>query len=283
MSQLYVGELPVSISYQNLPKDKAPLNTLVTEGHARVEATGFRLLFARFLWGAVGLDVDYSRYGDASPYILSRDIVQSSSDGLPKGFKLVHLEPDTLHFVFQSVSTKKLPVRLRSEINPAKQFSMMGPAKLTPDSVTVTGPESIMDTLQSWPTEMLVLNGINTTVTDTLGIFNNSSNFEVSPDHIRYEVPIEAYTEASVNVPIKSINLNSNEEVSLYPDSVTVTFLVGLSKHHAIEASQFQVVADFKDVSLSDDKYITLQMTRLPAYIKNPTVSPLSVEYILYK
>ena len=283
LSQNYTGDILVHISYSNLPKNKVSVFPLVNEGHARVNASGFRLLWANMRWGRLDLDIDYDRYNNAE-YILADNIVDNALTELPSGYTLIGFYPDTLHLSFARKKTKKVPIVLERQLTMAKQFDLKGDIQLSPDSITITGPKSIVDTLTSWNTELLVLNKLKETISDTIRLLDTQNpGITLSHKHIVYTVPVEMLTESEIEVPIGLENAPLGVDVAIFPKQVTLTFMVGLSNQDNASNAAFKVVANFQDVDLEKDEYAPLEIKQVPNFIKNPILSPETVEYIIYQ
>lgn len=283
LSQKYTGDIPVHISYSNLPTKQVSVYPLQEQGTARVNATGFRLLWANMRWGRLELNIDLNDYQNAE-YVLADAIVSNALTDLPAGYTLIGFRPDTLHLSFAPKATKKVPVVLDQQITMARQYDLKDQIQLQPDSVTVVGPRSIVDTLKSWKTSLLTLDELKETVTDTISLAKPTNPaIKLNPGKIIYTVPVEMLTEASVQVPIDLKNAPLGVDVAIFPKEAQVTFMVGLSNQENAKSAFFKVSADFQDVNLEKDQYVPLIITQSPDFIKSPTVSPVTVEYIIYQ
>lgn len=283
LSQKYTGDIPVHISYSNLPADQVSVYPLKEEGTARVNASGFRLLWANMRWGRLDLNIDLNDYPNAD-YVLSDAMIGNALTDLPAGYSLIGFKPDTLHLSFAPKATKKVAVNLERQLSMAKQYDLKGEILLKPDSVTIVGPKDIIDTLSSWSTTLLALEDLKETVTDTISLAQPANPaIRLTPDQIIYTVPVEVLTEASVKVPIDLKNAPLGVDVAIFPKEAQVTFMVGLSNQENAKSAFFKISADFQDVDLEKDQYVPLVITQSPEFIKGPTVSPVTVEYIIYQ
>lgn len=283
LSQTYTGTVPISISYRNIPEKLVATYPLAEEGRGLIQSSGFRIMLAKMNFGRLGVTVDYNNYKNRQ-VIASRDVLKDASGDMPTGYQLLSFYPDTIYLKFEPKTSKLVPVQLLDTIKMAKQFDLKKDITLQPDSVTVFGPASIVDTLSYWPTDSLVLTDLKASLSDTLWLRNEPSlALSAEPGFVIYNIDVESYTEASIQVPVTILNAPLRVEATTYPKEVTVKFLVGLSNHEKVKAAYFEVVANLSGVDIESDQVIELTLKQHPDFIKNPTLHPEAVEYIIYR
>ncbi len=90
-------------------------------------------------------------------YILTRYLKDQISGQLPAELQLLEIKPDTLHFQFARRASRMVPVRPDLVFALDGQFTTRDGILLEPDSVRVTGPDAILDTLGYISTERVDL------------------------------------------------------------------------------------------------------------------------------
>jgi YbbR domain-containing protein len=149
---------------------------------------------------------------------------------------------------------------------------------VTPDSILITGPAIIVDTLKYIPTEHWNIGEIKKDISKDIqlaqipGITNSIQD-------VRVTLQLERFTEAQKSVPIKVIGLPDSLTIRLFPASVDVTYDVGLSMYDRVSDKDFNFIINYKDVGKSN--FLPIQVTQSPSFIKNLAFSPQKVEYIL--
>lgn len=283
MSDTYVGQVPIDISYTNLPTDSVAVIPLPQKGKAQVRATGFRLFFAQMSIRKPVIEIDHQGHADER-VIRSQSLLQSMANNMPQGFTLLSLQPDTILLAFEPLSRKKVPVQLVDDVSIAKQYGAKDDIVLMPDSVEIAGPSMLIDSIDVWYTDTLQLKDVKNSITDTLTLSEPEyGSIEITPEQVNYTLEIEPYTEATVKVPVTLLNVPNGIEVTTYPKEVEVRFMVGLSDHDKALNSIFEIVADLQGINLTGDELLTLKLTQQPAFIKSPTLFPATAEYIIYK
>nr|MBP6664800.1 YbbR-like domain-containing protein [Chitinophagales bacterium] len=153
-----------------------------------------------------------------------------------------------------------------------------------PDSVVISGPPSLLDTIKYWKTQKLVLRDLSQDFEGTVPLAPPDT-YTVSLDttNVFYTIKVEEFTEKKLtDIPIEINNLPKGMSVFLYPPTITLQFQVGISEFEYINQSNFKIIADFTDIDFTKDKLIRLSVAQQPLTIKSLTILPQnSVEFIV--
>ena len=89
--------------------------------------------------------------------------------------------------------------------------------QLTPNNLTISGPKSVVDAIESISTEELKLQNITTSQKGKLAISNPSHN-ELSYSHneIDYNLSVEQFTEGKLQIPIRIKDVPSDYDIKLF-------------------------------------------------------------------
>jgi YbbR domain-containing protein len=269
------------VRYVNIPEHKILVKELDNRLKLNVETSGFKLILSRLGFQRFFLDVDYKDYRN-NRYVLTEDLRRKFSDNLPPDIKLRSISPDTLFLFFDEKGTKKIPVHLVSQLEFEKQYGLKDSIIISPDSVEITGPRMIIDTIRSWPTIPLKIRGLKTSRDANIDLAPASGSLTISPKNVHYKVEVEEYTEQSIEVEVKRLNVPQDVEITTYPKKITVTFQVPLSSYQTVGEDAFEAVADFSQIDIKTQQKIFVELTKMPGFVKNVTITPRSVEYIIY-
>lgn len=281
LSATYTSHVPVTLVYANLPEDKVAVRDLPAKSKVLVNATGFKLLMANFQLVNITLPITYRENNTA--FLLARNLQNELAGDMPPGYQLISFSPDTIFLQFDVKATKKVPVRLLGEISYAKQFEGLAVPKLSPDSVTVSGPESVLDTLTHWPTELVKHTELKETKTGSVNLRKPTySSITLSVDKADYEIGVESYTQITREIDIVLLNVPKNKNVTPYPKKVKVFVHVGLSNLDAARNASITATADFEEVNLKKDRFVGVKLSGYPDYMKISGFEPRNIEFIVY-
>ncbi len=165
-----------------------------------------------------------------------------------------------------------------------KEFMRYGPAVFTPDSVTVKGPEKKISEVDFASLGEIKLDQLSQNYKGEKSFPKDSSNQNLSffPDKVSFSIPVEKFTEAETEVPVKIINANGLK-VKTFPDKVKVFYTVALKDFPKIEPGMILAVVDISKVILAEEDKIKVSMESYPSYIRINKIEPEKVEFIIIK
>lgn len=282
LSDTYTWRVPVTLVYSNLPEDKVAVRELPDESEILVNTTGFKLLLAKFKIINITLPISY-RENLSRPYLLASNLQDELAGEMPPGYQLLGFAPDTLYMQFDTKTSKKVPVVLAGNISYAKQYEGRSIPAVVPDSIEVTGPKSIMDTLTVWYTQPLSLTDLKESKEGNIALLQPQySSVTLGAKEVRYSVEVESYTQITREVDIVLVNVPRNKQITPYPKKVQVTMHVGLSHLDAAKSATIKAVADFENVNLKKDRFVGVELTGYPDFIKISGFEPRNIEFIVY-
>lgn len=179
---------------------------------------------------------------------------------------------------------RKVPIKLRYHIGLAPQHQFVNPITLMPDSVLVTGPVTLLDSLRFWPTDTGQIGPLKANHFQTLPLAANPDQvLDLGVKETELKVEVEPVVEKTIYfVPV--LVTHAPDSIRIFPASVTVYCVVGMSMFNALDPSDFTVEADLSGmIPHSDQNTVLLNLTCAPDYVKNVRFSPQSVEFFIQK
>ena len=153
---------------------------------------------------------------------------------------------------------------------------------IKPDTVLVSGPKSIIDTLKLWKTKPIKLRNISNNFIQDIHLESpEAHNIQLVPSKVTFELTTEEITGKRLKKPVKIINKPSNQRVLIYPRNVEISFQVSVNDYDEIDTTYFEVIADFNDYDTTKTA-IPLRVNEQPR-IHNVRLNPPEVDFILVK
>lgn len=218
-----------------------------------------------------------------------------SEVGLPDGVEVQAVQPQTIELALDTETNRRLPVRLRQRIEPAVGFDLLGPPRLSPDSVTVTGAQSLLGTLDDWPTDLLVAEDVEDPFTRTVALADTFGGLlRPSVSATRVDVAVGEFTEGRRTLPVEVVNVPEGVlGVRFDPPRVQAVFRVpaeGDTYDRALASPRIRAVADYFDIA-RDTRDTTRQAGVVPVSvrwpddidIRNVQVQPARVGYFIQR
>lgn len=287
MNQEYDTDISYPVRYIRYPEKKVLVNDIPDRLELSVHAGGYTLLRYRLRSRLNPIIFDVNSFslnrviGDPSTlYILTGIAKDDIVKQLRSEFEILSISPDTIFFQFGDKVSKKVPVEPDLEISFEKQYMQVGPYLVEPDSVTISGPESIIDTIKAAATEPVIMSDLNRSFDMELEM-KPQHKVEYDPLEVWIQVPIEKFTEASLKVQIEVINMPDSLLLRPFPPAVTVNCQIGLSAYETLNEHLFRAVIDYAEVGNMLGNKLKVQIIKMPVYIQSVNFTPKSVEYIV--
>ena len=172
LSKDYTTVINCPVQYEAYPKGKALVSDMPEKLSLKIKGLGFSILrckLATYLKPVVipvgNFRFDIVRRENGYIYnLLTRYAKDAVGNQLSSDIQLVDIKPDTLAFTFADVVEKKVPVKPMLKLHFEKQFLQHGKLLVSPDSIVVSGPQVIIDTLKFVTTRELVLDNVKDSV-----------------------------------------------------------------------------------------------------------------------
>lgn len=284
----YTSDISYPVKYTGFPEGKYLVSSLPKNITLEVKAKGFSLLgyhmSTSFL--PITLDVDaYSNHllekDNQFEYTLRlNDIKDKINNQLSSEIKLLNINPREIEFKFSRAVSRKIPVRPVVDYSLKKQYILRGDIQVSPDSIRVSGPAALVDTLSSVPTDRWEAGEIAKDVSRNVSL-NLPAGLTSDTKEVKLSLFTERYTEARKTIPIKVTGRPASLTVRLFPSTVDITYDVGLSMYDRVTDKDFSFTVDLKNIG--DSPFLTVKAGKVPSYIQNLTFTPRKVEYILEK
>ena len=287
LNKEYYADITVPVTYTNLPENKLVAGPLAKQLNVKITAFGHEVM--NYKTSSINSAViNLSKHSlhsitggkDKRYYILTSTIKEEIANVLGPDIEIKKLEPDSLIFKLEDVVTKKVPVISRLQIEFEKQFMMKEDIFLEPDSVTIKGVKSSLDTITFISTDSLKLEGVEDSVNIMVKL-NEIPGTEITPQMVNCLIPVEKFTELNFNLPISVVNVPKGYSVKLFPSTAKVTCNVGFSKYQSIFKEQFSLVADFEGFKEASDSRLRIKLVRKPEHIPNIRIHPQVIDYII--
>ena len=288
----YTADFRFAVRYTDMPEGKILANTLPDYLFLTIQAQGFTLLRYRFrlMLTPIMLEASYNtmqrknnsvqgKYFLSTQSMFGRIAAQLRSD-----VRLQQISPDTLHFHFTETISRNIPVKPAIQMQFEKGFLPTGNMLIEPARVIVTGPQTIIDTMQYVHTQSKVFRRLNSSLSAPINLLP-VNQLRFSTNEVKITQAIERHTEATVVVPIEAINMPEGTTMRLFPGSVTVNCLVPISDYEKMQPHLFRAVVDYnylKDITDNQAK-ARVALLRTPDFVVELRFHPYNVDFIIEK
>ncbi|MDT8392255.1 MAG: hypothetical protein RQ761_00305 [Bacteroidales bacterium] len=288
MSDEYVAEIRMPISYQNIQ-----VNKLLVQAddhiYIRLRAKGADIFSAKYLSRSSPLKINLnqaetrkSRFFDKY-YILTNTFRNQVSGRFDFAHAVLGIYPDTLYLNFEEIITRSLPVKARIDVSCKPQFLVYDSIRLVPEQVQISGPASMIDTMTFIPTERKSYSDLDqnleTFVSLDPGIKNSKVNLNLN--RVRIVVPVEEFTESIIEVPVTGTAEDPDMTIRTFPRSVLVTYRVALKDYDLVKPEMFSLSVNYDEKRDIGKNLLKVKVDESPDFIRITRINPAKVEYLI--
>lgn len=286
----YETEITLPIRYSEFPADKILVNELPDQFKLRVKSHGYKLLeykiSNKFLPFSINVNSLTLRFNSRSTdenqlYALTRNLKVDVKRWLDSEIEILEIAPDSLYFNFAERIFKKVPVKSKLNIVPATQYMVRGGVKFNPDSITISGADQIVDTVNYVYTHSKDLLNLNRNYQDEIKL-EGIKPLDFSDDEVEVAVSIEKFTEGTQKLKLNVINVPDTLVLRTFPNELSVLYFVALNDYDKVLPQLFEAVVDYNDIKVQENK-LTVKLLNSPEYVNSIRINPERVEYIIEK
>ncbi|MCG2591040.1 hypothetical protein [Rhodohalobacter sulfatireducens] len=166
---------------------------------------------------------------------------------------IIQVQPTTVTIRTEEKATKRVPIVSNVQLNLRERFGLLNEPVMTPDSVTVSGTYTAIDTVTEWRTESIELDNLNSDIQRDIALEEPGQGLFIDLETVNYQAQVAEFTEAEVRVPIRTVNLPAGRAVTYNPSSITVRFDVPIDQYSQIrDMRPFQAYVDYSAIEEDD-------------------------------
>ena len=277
-------EIDVPLQLEGVPETGRITTPLPEVVHAAVRDKGTKLVSYRWRHRAMRpVVLNFQDYDNGAvsgrgqvPLGDVLRVVQHQLDGTTQ---VQGLRPDTLEFYFNRGLCFRLPVRPVGTFVPSAQ-SYIQSLSVSPDSVDVYAPVSVLDTMRYAYTQALSMSGIAKTTTRTAHLMP-LRGVKYEPDEVSVTVGVDFYAERTLRVPIIGLNFPPDRRLRTFPSHASVTFRAGSAQLKDIAEDNFVLAFTYEELLQNEADKLTLHLKSLPPGVSNARITPQEVDYLI--
>ena len=265
----------------DVPSDQVVLDQSIDSIGLKLEAYGYNL--AKYYIDQPIIEIslnDLNKVKSKYQWTKQRNFSDLQSK-FNKSVRLVSSSVDQIDFIIEQYESKKLPVELKLELDYKSGFESFNEYKLSKDSIMITGPNSLIDTINMIQTHKLVLNQIDSEINAKIRIKPpENSNITHSDTELDFQLKVEKFTEESIKVPITIVNIDDNMKINYYPKVVSVLYRVSIREYKSVNPMDFRVECDLNTIN-RDNSVLISSITKKPSNVRKCRIENNQIQYVI--
>jgi hypothetical protein len=282
LSKDYTTSINLNVHYINQPKDKKIFINDNQKLTLTIKSSGFGLLKNTFKKN-VDIDLSQANITNKKAIVNLKEQIAQLQEQLGEQIQIIHIQPEKLAFDFGKLNSKKVKVIPNLSLSYKSGYYLTKPVKITPDSIKISGPKEIIDTIQHIYTQELNLKELQDNFSEDLKISKQQNkNIKYNTDKVHITGIVEKNTEGEINLPFQVINTNG-ANIKTFENKVKAKYKVSLKNYDKVKASDFQVICDYAKTKKDSLDYLIPEVRKKSNLVTEVELTPKKIEYLILK
>ncbi|NNF02170.1 MAG: hypothetical protein HKN22_05760 [Bacteroidia bacterium] len=282
LSSNYEDNVKFPVEYVNWPEDIEIISTPPPFITLRIASKGWNLLILHLTKPFESLTIDLSKTENIDRIPLQNYLTDFNEE-LDAKYSIVGISPAFVSIESELSRRKLVPLKLSFIKDLPDKFDFVGDPILTPDSILLTGPGNLIDTIYFWKTEKTRIEKRENIVSKRI-LLKASDKIRTSEESVLMSVSISSYEKVTIdNLAIEIPECQSGGDLMIFPNNGSVSFSIPSEMKSSFNSSDLILQVNCDDIADIKDNYLQVNLKTELNFIKDVTVSPDFVEFKLYK
>ncbi|KAB1067278.1 YbbR-like domain-containing protein [Tamlana haliotis] len=283
LSKSYTDTIPFKIEKVNIPQEYVILDDSVTMD-ITLKTHGFRWMKYYFTEPKVVVNFTNDVRKEPEVFVYNKTKSYLKNTQFDKEVELLSIAPERIAFRYGVNLVKKVPVKIKADINYSLGYNASTELTLEPDSVVVVGADILVNKINFLETEAKKMNNVRSNLNERLSLKlpKNVSDLDFSVKEVVLKGTVEKFTEGTLKIPVRVINAPKDMAINYFPKEVNVSYYVSLSDFERISEKDFEVICDFKKLN-TDQSFLIPELKKVPKIAKHSKINQQRIEFIIKK
>lgn len=196
---------------------------------------------------------------------------------------VLKVQPFLINIGLEPKISKKIPIRLHTDIQFMTRYGLIGDTKITPDSLTITGASSQVSDISEWVIpDTLILQDVRDDIQSTVTIESIDPLIEPSISEIILSANVSEFTEGETSVYIRTRGLPRGQVINYNPSAVLIRFDVPLEQYTEIQNTRpYEAYVPYSKIQRDSTGFVTpdIELIATQFQIKLRSFQPKAVAY----
>lgn len=280
-------EFRIPIQFENSIKPDDIYNTKDSVVMVRINATGFYFLFKNgfkaqresFRFDISNLSINMAK-GETK---LPSDLFKASiAKALNMEDAKMSIIPDTIHLTWQKKFLKTVPVVNKTKFECKPSYRMQKEPEFFYKEIRIEGEQRILEKIDTLYTKEFSLSNIDKDNISLIPLEINQQHQSLyfQTTNIPVRIDVEEVTENIIEIPVRIEKKGLNEDVKIYPSSVSVKYRLPIKDYKNVKSNNFYFYV-VCDQDIHNHKKLTVKYTNIPHNVEILEINPKRLNYII--
>ncbi len=283
-SREFTSTMHANINYENIPETAALAEDNIKDITFDLTANGFEILFYKFKKPTIEVQVGKYYTNEKESFTISKnDLLRLVASNFNRNLAVKNLSVEQLEVRLDPIVLKKVRVVAMTDITFKNGFKPVDSIKVSPDSVTISGPSGSLKNIKTIATNLISLKDVEKNISETVKILKpNSEVVSVKPNKVEVKLAVAEFSQGQFTLPVEVINLPPDVEIKLVPQAITISFDVSVNDFANISKENFRVVCDYSKRNINENFMLPF-LEKKPKSIINVMFEPKKIDFFIFK
>lgn len=213
--------------------------------------------------------------------IPARNMIYANS-WLSTSLQLAEITPEKLNITIEKTESKMIEIVPVLSLGYKPGYGLVSPIKIEPDSVLITGPESIISNLNMINTEARIISNLESEESMVLGLrAPKYTDIVINECSVYFDIQ-KIVDKEFLDLNILTKNIPSRYELILSPTKLSIILRGGISKLSKLKSEDIAVYVKFEQ-AINDTSGAIEPIIEHPEFTSLIDIKPNRLEYIIKK
>lgn len=191
---------------------------------------------------------------------------------------------DSVTFNIQPKKTKRMNLKVnQASIDLEELYEIIGPILLIPDTVWLTGPQNMLDTLTDTLYLKAPFENLDEDVNQQIPVNPFNKNLvSADPPEVKIQFDVSRMINYQQSFKIELVNFPMDSSVMISPAQVVLNFKIQEEFLDIFPETDFMIIADFNNAN-KQDSTVSLELIETPFYVEDVTMDTTLVKLVYAK
>ena len=273
----YFTTLKFPIKVTGIPENKSLADQSVQEVTLNLKGQGWQL--AQLTFGRNPDFIVKANPSSGKQSIALRNEIDANN-WLSTSLQVLEIEPEKINFDVESISSKTVKIEPQIDMTFKSNYGLVSGVKLSPDSVRISGPESVISKVENVYTEEKTFEGTDKTINENIAL-QKIDFVEMSIDQTNIEFDVQKIVDKTFeNILVDMRNIPPSRELLLFPAKINVVLRGGINILGKLNNDDIKAYVNYNQ-ALRDTLGAIEPNVEAPEYTTVIDKKPRKLEYII--
>jgi hypothetical protein len=206
----------------------------------------------------------------------------NENNWLSAGLSITEISPRQVSFNVEKLKFKRLKIEAETDISFSDEYGLATPIRIYPDSILVSGPSSILDTISIIKTKLVKLSSLDNKV-KIISEIEEPRGFKLEINRAELTFDIQRIVEKTFeNIIVNLVGLPDDRDVVLIPNTINCSLRGGINIIGKINPNVINATIDYREIVYDSLGSVQPKIV-IPENTQLVFIKPIRLNYIIKK